>query len=104
MKHYQSCSNLPHHLSRSINLVPFKGSWTPGQLAQHVIMSDSGFIEMINGPVKDSEREPDQMKAAIERDFLDFNTKMKSPDFVVPPDIYYKKEDLLRSFEDIMRE
>ncbi len=26
---------------------------------------------------------------------------MKSPDFVVPPDIYYKKEDLLRSFEDI---
>jgi hypothetical protein len=84
-----------------INIVPFKGNWTAGQLAQHVIISGSGFIEIINGPVKDSERDPDKLEATIKRDFLNFDTKMKSPDFVVPPDINYKKELLLRSFEDI---
>ena len=26
-----------------VNEVPFEGSWTPGQLAQHVIMSLSGI-------------------------------------------------------------
>ncbi len=84
-----------------LNVVPFEGSWTAGQLAKHVIMSGSGFVKIMNGPVKETERKPDEMAAIIKRDFLDFNTKMKSPDFVVPPDTSYKKEDLLGSLEDI---
>jgi len=44
-----------------INVVPFEGSWTAGQLAQHMIMSNSRFDELMNGPVKETEREPDEM-------------------------------------------
>src|SRR5688500_10690517 len=69
-----------------INVIPFEGSWRAGQLAKHVIMSGSGFAKIINGPVKETERKPDELVATIKRDFLDFSIKMKSPDFVVPPD------------------
>jgi len=84
-----------------INVIPFEGSWRAGQLAKHVIMSGSGFAKIINGPVKETERKPDELVATIKRDFLDFSIKMKSPDFVVPPDTSYKKEDLLHSLEHI---
>ena len=84
-----------------INIIPFEGSWTAGQLAKHMIMSNSGFAEILYGPVKETEREPDEMIEKIKADFLNFNIKMKSPDFVVPPMGIYKKEELLSSLENI---
>jgi len=44
-----------------LNAVPFEGSWTPGQVAQHIIMANSGFGEVLNGPVIDTERAPDEL-------------------------------------------
>jgi hypothetical protein len=84
-----------------INVVPFEGSWTPGQVAQHIIMSDSGFANLINGPVKDTDRQPDQNAAILESVFLNFDIKMKSPDFILPPAIDYKKEELLLNLDKI---
>ena len=84
-----------------VNIIPFEGSWTAAQLAQHTIMSNSGFAEMINGPVKETQRKPDELVEKIKSDFLDFTIKMKSPDFVKPPMAYYKKEDLLNSLKNI---
>lgn len=83
-----------------INRVPFEGSWTAGQLAKHMILSNSGFIQLLNGPVKDTEKAPDQMVERIKNDFLNFNIKMKSPEFVVPPGKPYELEYLLHSLED----
>ena len=84
-----------------INIIPFEGSWTAAQLAQHMIMSNSGFAEMINGPVKETQRKPGELVEKIKSDFLDFTTKMKSPDFIKPPMAHYKKEDLLNSLKNI---
>lgn len=85
----------------AFNLVPFEGSWTAGQLAKHLVMSNSGFIEIVNGPIRESNRAPDQMVEKIKNDFLNFSIKMKSPDFVVPPESNYEKEQLLGSLKDI---
>lgn len=41
------------------------------------------------------------MVAKIKADFLDFSTKMTSPDFVVPENIEYKKDDLLDSLAKV---
>lgn len=85
-------------LSQSeINVIPFEGSWTAGQLAKHVIISNSGFAKMLNGPAGNRHGKPDEMVGRIKADFLNFNTKMKSPEFVVPKKINYYKEDLLSS-------
>lgn len=92
--------DLLSHLSQTdINTVPFEGSWTAGQLVKHVIKSNSGFLQMLKGPVRESKREPDELIERIKTDFLNFNVKVKSPEFVVPEKIDYNKEDLLSSLE-----
>jgi len=84
-----------------LNTVPVEGGWTAGQLARHVIKANSGFLKQLNGPVKETKRKHDEMAENIKISFLDFNAKMKSPDFVVPEIIDYEKEDLLHSLEEI---
>jgi hypothetical protein len=84
-----------------INTVPFEGSWTAGQLAQHIILSAGGFVQLLNGPVKDTERDPEQNTANLKAAFLNFNIKMRSPDFVVPPDKAYQKQELINTLRDI---
>ena len=86
---------------KEINIVPFEGSWTAGQLAQHMIMSNSGFDELMNGRIEHTERKPDELIDAIRTTFLDFSHKMQSPDFVLPPKIDYKKHELLKSLNSI---
>ena len=87
--------------NEEINKIPFEGSWTAGELGEHMIMSNSGFAEMLNGPTDHTERAPDEKVEQIKGDFLDFNTKMKSPDSLVPPKKEYGKQDLLDSLEKI---
>jgi len=84
-----------------INTIPFEGSWTPGQVAQHIILSDSGFAELLSGPINDTDRQPDQYVDQLKSIFLNFDIKMKSPDFILPPAIDYKKEELLANLEQI---
>ena len=84
-----------------INLIPFEKSWTAGQVAQHVIISGSGFAEILYGAVEKNNREYDAIKPAIKGDFLNFDIKMTSPDFIVPPAISYNKEDLVSNLTHI---
>ncbi len=86
---------------QQLNTVPFQGSWTAGQLAEHLILSNSGFAQIINGPVKETERAPDEKVKTIKANFLDFTAKAESPDFVKPKNIGHKKEELLHSLQDI---
>ncbi|GAA4315272.1 hypothetical protein GCM10023149_11810 [Mucilaginibacter gynuensis] len=86
---------------RQINTVPFAGSWTPGQVARHIIMSNSGFADMLSGSVANTTRDASEFADQIKADFLNFNIKMKSPDFVVPEDTDFKKADLLNDLQHI---
>ena len=79
----------------NINVIPFEGSWTAGQLAQHMIMSNGGFVETMNGAVKDTKRKPDELVEKIRSTFLNFTTKLESPDFVRPTQKEYNKQQLL---------
>jgi hypothetical protein len=94
-----------------INTVPsflparqVKGSWTAGQLARHLIISGSNFVELLNGPAIETHRKPDELVEGIRTRFLDFTIKMSSPDFVVPENINFKKVYLLNSLEKIKKE
>ena len=68
----------------NINTVPFEGSWTGGQVARHVLKSASGVLDALNGPVKAADRDPDQHSKLLSDIFLNFDIKMKSPEFVLP--------------------
>jgi hypothetical protein len=84
-----------------LNTVPVEGGWTAGQLARHVIKSNSGFLKLLNGPVKETKRKYDEMTENIKISFSDFSIKMKSPDFILPEIVDYKKEDLSHSLKEI---
>lgn len=71
---------------QNINTVPFEGSWTGGQVAEHVLKSLSGALQNITGPVKPTERDPAEYVKPLGDAFLNMDMKMKSPDFIIPSD------------------
>lgn len=84
-----------------INTVPFEGSWTAGQLAQHLILSNGGFLDMMNGPAKETKRAPGELIPSIKSVFLNFDTKMQSPPFILPEMKQYDKAELLAALDGI---
>jgi hypothetical protein len=81
---------------QQINIVPFEGSWTAGEVASHILRSASGVLNALNGPVAETERNPEQHVDMLRKVFLDFNTKMTSPDFVLPSPGPHNKDVLLQ--------
>jgi len=86
---------------KDINIIPFEGSWTAGQVAQHMVMANSGFADIMNGPVKETERAADEMEPKIKGDFLNFDIKMTTPDFIRPEARDYDKEELISALKNI---
>jgi len=80
------------------NTVPFEGSWTPAQVSEHILKSSSA--KLLYGNTSASKRPPDEKVAEIKRIFLDFSTKMQSPDFILPSSVPHKKEDMIAALAE----
>ncbi len=81
-----------------INMVPFKDSWTIAQLATHVMKSNKAIAQGLNMEGKPSERNPEEGVEHLKKMFLDFTIKFKSPEFIVPEEANYTKEDVIAEF------
>jgi hypothetical protein len=81
------------------NTVPYEGCWTPGQVAQHIILSVNFFTGLLAGPDTETERLPDMHVAVLKKIFLDFDTKLPSPEFIIPPLMDYNKQEQLDELE-----
>jgi DinB superfamily len=66
------------------NTVPFEGSWTAGQVCDHLFKAEGGMPQLITGATEMTERDPGEKAKPIDDIFLDFSTKLKSPDFILP--------------------
>ena len=80
------------------NLVPFEGSWTPGQIAEHLVKSVSAIPDE---HTQFTQRPYDEKVAPIGNLFLNFSIKMPSPDFVLPGNSPQDKTEMLETFEEI---
>ena len=67
--------------NNQLNTIPFQGSWTAGQVADHIIKATSGLPDERTRSVA---RPPDEQVEGIKSVFLDFSLKFQSPDFIVP--------------------
>jgi len=85
---------------KDINTVPFKDSWTAAQVGRHLFKSEDGIDTLFTAPGKPANRPPDANTEELKKTFLDFSTKMKSPDFIVPEDKDYNKQELVQSLTD----
>src|SRR4051794_144000 len=90
-----------------VNVVPYAGSWTAAQLFRHVIKSTRGMTKAMEMPGKPADRDPDARIPELKNAFLDFSSKLQSPEFIVPePGPYEKKaimNDLKTSFENFKK-
>ena len=84
----------------AMNKVPSEGSWTAGQVVQHMIIANAGFVQLLRGAVADTSRPIDLIVPRIAADFLDFEIKMESPKSLVPEDRLYEPHVLL---DEIMK-
>ena len=85
-----------------INTVPFEGSWTAGQVGDHLLKSNTGILHVINGKVEKTVRTPDANTATIKKIFLDFSTQMKSPKEILPSTQPLEKDTLINSTKTIL--
>ncbi|GAA0558179.1 DinB family protein [Chitinophaga japonensis] len=96
-----TCSTLLELLSsfsqEQLNTVPFAGSWTAGQVGRH--LQKGSPEELLYGPVRPTERQPDEKVEELKMIFLDFETRLQSPDFVLPEDVTYHKEALVSALQ-----
>jgi hypothetical protein len=84
-----------------INRVPFEGSWTAAQVIEHIRLSVSGTVTIINAAVKTTNRSPDQFAKAIKDLFLDFDAVYPTAPVLVPADKAYDKEVLTAQLKPI---
>ncbi|NII26587.1 DinB family protein [Pseudoflavitalea sp. X16] len=78
------------------NKIPFAGSWTAGQVSEHLLKSIAGIPELMLGNTRTTtERKGDEKVQAIESIFLDYDIKMKSPDFTLPSGGPHDRNELL---------
>jgi hypothetical protein len=88
-----------------INSVPYRDSWTAAQLLRHVTMSTNGMAKAMSQKSKPAERDPGEKIPQLKNAFLDFENKMKSPDFIVPENGPYQKtastEEVNKSFDHL---
>ncbi len=80
-----------------LNHVPFEGSWTAAQVGRHLYKSEEGMDSLLLTPTETVNRPPDQNAAQLESILMDFENKMKSPDFILPEERVYDKAELIES-------
>ncbi|TDO99278.1 DinB family protein [Flavobacterium sp. 245] len=87
-----------------LNQIPYQGSWTAGQTAQHIILACSGFPQLFEGKTQKTIRKYDDNVLQLDALFLDFTTKMNAPDFLIPEKKQYSKNSLTLSLIKIEAE
>jgi hypothetical protein len=79
----------------NFNAKPFVQSWSGAQVAQHIYLSVKGLPTLF--AMKPDERKRDHTKniGMLRSTFLNFDSKMEAPKFIIPEDIQYEKTKLI---------
>lgn len=82
----------------NIDTIPADSGWSAGLCTEHIIKATSG-LDAIARKTEPANRAFDQKIPAIKSIFLDFNKKMKSPDFLEPTESKHVTATLLSALE-----
>src|SRR5690348_7528123 len=86
--------------NEQFNCIPFEGSWTGAQVAEHLYKSEAGFPKILTSTALVTERAADEKAGTIRALFLDFGTKLQSPDFILPSNEPKEKETLYNAIKN----
>lgn len=86
------------------NTVPFEGSWTAGQVAEHLYKSESSILKALKGNRGNTNRNPYQHTDMIRKIFLDYDRKLQSPEFILPSNESKNKNQFVQYFEETRKQ
>jgi hypothetical protein len=86
-------------INEQVDLIPFEGSWTPGQVMEHMLKAVAGIPGLCMGNTQPAQRPQDEKTEAIKKLFLDFSIKFKSPDFIEPTETQHDRNQQMTEFE-----
>ncbi|HYC84743.1 MAG TPA: DinB family protein [Chryseosolibacter sp.] len=81
-----------------LNLAPFDGSWTPAQVATHIILATDGVPDAVTGPTS---RAHDAFLVKIRPWWEDYKQKFSSPEVLFPDDTPRDKQFLLNELRRV---
>lgn len=81
------------------NKIPIERSWTGGQVADHLVISDTGTTSLLSDKTSATERDPEKNIEVLKKIMLDFSSKMKNPEFNTPSNGTHDKEKLIAQFK-----
>ncbi|MGV3461291.1 MAG: DinB family protein [Flavobacterium sp.] len=84
-----------------MNKVPFEGSWTAAQVARHIYKSLEGTDKLFDAPAEPANRPAGQKAGEFKKLMEDMDNKMQSPEFIIPEDKEYNKQELIQSLKDV---
>jgi hypothetical protein len=94
-------SLLDYFNEKEMNTISFEGSWTAAQVFRHLFKSENGMDELLYAPTEPVERRPDEKVDWLKDTFLNFEVKFESPDFIIPEDKNYNKEELSGPLKEV---
>lgn len=86
-----------------LNKVPFAGSWTAAQVARHIYLSLAGLDKLFNAPAEPANRPVGQQVNEFKELMGNMDIKMQSPEYIVPEDKHFDKQDLIESLKEVKK-
>ena len=85
---------LTSFLGEHFNKIFSAGSWSAGQVSEHIYKFISGVLLQMKAPTVPTSRDPYEKQKALRDTFLDFTVKFQSPEFVLPGNAPVNKQDI----------
>jgi hypothetical protein len=86
----------------ALNIIPFEGSWTAAQLADHITKSNNGMARALAMKGIFTERDPEPGIESLKKMFLNFENKFNAPEFIVPGKDHYNKQEMINELRESM--
>lgn len=84
--------------AEQFNKSPFEGSWTPGQVGEHILLADKNLKRALSTSGMAITREADERVPQLRDTFLNMNVKFTSAAIIDPPAIHYDMTELIEQF------
>lgn len=90
---------------KEINTIPFKDSWTAAQVSEHIRKAVESLTKALEKKAPATDRNPAERAGELRSVFLNYDTKFKSPEFILPGEGPFDQHrlvaDLKQAFENI---
>jgi len=91
--------NVQAFSAENINTKLAADKWSAAQVADHVIKSNGSISKALQLSGQRMIRKPDERVNELRKVFLDFDTKLNAPSFIIPDDDLFSKETVLATLE-----